>query len=129
MGSPQHPAQGLPGGPARERFESGQGPDPAYLYQVTLGPPGFSCRTPQGEVQRPWSAVSRVLWDRGSIIICHAGNPLQPESVAVLLPAVAFHDASRARRLRAHHRMASSRPQPHRGVLNLPGNTVVTIGP
>jgi hypothetical protein len=82
---------------AQDRYQSGQGPDPAYVYQVTLGPPGFSCRMPQGEFQRPWSTVSRVLWDRGSIIICNAGNALQPETVVVFLPAVAFDDSDRAR--------------------------------
>ena len=114
---------------AQARFDSGQGPDPAYLYQVTLGPPGFSFRSPQGEVQRAWSTVSRVLWDRGSIIICNAGNALQPETIAVFLPAVAFHDPIRARRLRTHLRMASSRPQPHRRFVNSPCNTAVTIRP
>jgi hypothetical protein len=82
---------------AQARHESGQGPDPAYLYQVTLGPAGFSCRMPQGEFQRPWSTVSRVLRDRGSIIICNAGNALQPETIAVFLPALAFDDSDRAR--------------------------------
>ncbi len=82
---------------AQERHEAGQGPDPAYLYQVTLGPPGFSCRMPQGEFQRSWSEVSRVLWDRGSIIICRPGTGVQPESIAVYIPAIAFDDPSRAR--------------------------------
>jgi hypothetical protein len=63
-----------------------------------------------------------VLWDRSSIIICQAGNAIQPEAIAVFIPALAFDDPLRARRLRTHHRMASSRPQPHRRLLNLPPN-------
>ena len=82
---------------AKDRFESGKGPDPDYLYQVTLGPPGFSCRMPDGDFERPWSAISRVLWDRGGIIICHAGTAVQRDALAVYIPAVAFDDPSRAR--------------------------------
>ncbi len=82
---------------AKDRFESGKGPDPDYLYQVTLGPPGFSCRMPQGNLERPWSSISRVLWDKGSIIICRAGTAVERDALAVYIPAVAFDDPSRAR--------------------------------
>jgi hypothetical protein len=82
---------------AQSRFEAKQGPDPDYLYRVTVGPPGFSCRMPGGEFERSWSAVSRVLWDRGSIIICQAGNAVQEEIIAVFIPALAFEDLDRAR--------------------------------
>lgn len=65
---------------------------------------------PHGGFERPWSAVSRVLYDRGSIIICHAGTAVERESIAVFLPAAAFGQASRARdafqRITQWHRAA-----------------------